>query len=592
MWLINTETYKLEEFLSEKDRPKYSILSHRWRDGEEITLQDMLSMGVNQRKNGIAKIIRCCDLARSQRIPYAWVDTCCINKESSAELTEAINSMFRWYAEAEVCYAFLSDAKAWDLQSFGNSNWFTRGWTLQELVAPSKVVFYDEAWNPIGTKVDLGRAISTITGIDLDLLEGARLLEHFSVAERMSWAANRQTTRPEDRAYSLLGIFDVNMPLLYGEGGERAFLRLQEEIIKYSYDHSIFAWPMSAEQGNHSLLARKPEAFAEARGIGIVAVRKGQSPYSVTNRGVSITLSLTPWYMDTYLALINCTKTSMSGGRRMGIFLRRLHEDDQYARIALGEESLIPDTVVTLREAGLGLALARDVAVNVRQAKFSPTTQMGLLGGKVYGFRIARELLEKNAKGENRYTMPRHAGLTWNESDRTLTMMPGFKSWNMGTIDISQQGRKIHLIRLAFDFDFNPVCFLAQSSAIGEETRFFNKAGQLNVGESSARQWTEKEMDELKSFNARSINDIWGWNSIRIDATGVNVASENSHRKGLWQLRGDRVEGLDVVLSGLDEKGARLTIKRNFTPEGLLIWDFSLTNLSGKSWRKGRGIFS
>lgn len=172
-------------------------------------------------------------------------DRCCINKNSSAELSEAINSMFSWYKNAQVCYAYLSDVgivtslqqKQTDIKK---SRWFTRGWTLQELLAPSSVVFFSNDWQSLGTKAELSDLLSDITDIDVDILRGLDL-GFASVAQKMSWASARHTTRVEDVAYCLLGIFNVNMPLLYGEGN-KAFHRLQEEILKGSNDLSLFAW--------------------------------------------------------------------------------------------------------------------------------------------------------------------------------------------------------------------------------------------------------------------------------------------------------------------------------------------------------------
>jgi hypothetical protein len=175
---------------------------------------------------------------------------CCIDKTSSAELSEAINSMFRWYEKAETCYAYLSDVPdgaglvpAQVRARFAASRWFTRGWTLQELIAPRYVLFFSRHWKYFGTKESLCDQISAITGIDTDTLLGAGL-EHVSVARKMSWASCRNTTRIEDSAYCLLGLFDVNMPLLYGEG-QKAFQRLQEEILRSSHDYSLFAWGLN-----------------------------------------------------------------------------------------------------------------------------------------------------------------------------------------------------------------------------------------------------------------------------------------------------------------------------------------------------------
>jgi hypothetical protein len=173
--------------------------------------------------------------------------SCCIDKTSSAELSEAINSMFRWYSRSKVCYAYLTDVSydGFD-DSLPKSRWFTRGWTLQELLAPSSVVFYSAEWTRIGDSEVLISVLRNVTRIDEGILSRTKSLDWVSVAEKMSWAATRETTRVEDMAYCLLGIFDINMPLLYGEGG-RAFQRLQEEILRNSQDQSLFAWGLKED---------------------------------------------------------------------------------------------------------------------------------------------------------------------------------------------------------------------------------------------------------------------------------------------------------------------------------------------------------
>lgn len=266
MRLLNAESMLLEEFFDE-DVPPYAILSHRWQD-EEVSLQDMQNIqdGTAKQKAGYSKMKHCCEQALKDGFKYAWIDTCCIDKTSSADLSESINSMFRWYQNSEVCYAYLFDFESVEDVSgaLARSRWFTRGWTLQELIAPPKLIFYTSTWNYLGTKEDLRDEISKITGIDVEVLMGANL-ESFSVAKRMSWASKRTTTRVEDVAYSLLGIFDVNMPMLYGEG-ERAFIRLQEEIMKHSDNHSIFAWSCN-DDGPRGLLAKTPAMFENCRDI-------------------------------------------------------------------------------------------------------------------------------------------------------------------------------------------------------------------------------------------------------------------------------------------------------------------------------------
>ncbi|TBU30341.1 HET-domain-containing protein [Dichomitus squalens] len=192
------------------------------------------------------KIRESCRVAREAGYRYVWIDSCCIDKTSSSELSESINSMYQWYGRARVCYAFLANVPAGEDprkpgSAFRSSRWFRRGWTLQELIAPFSVTFLSKDWTEIGTKVALADLVEEITGIPEDALVHAKLLDEYSVAQRLSWAAKRRTTRVEDRAYSLLGIFDINIPTLYG-GGERAFRRLQEEIVRRVPDQTLFAW--------------------------------------------------------------------------------------------------------------------------------------------------------------------------------------------------------------------------------------------------------------------------------------------------------------------------------------------------------------
>ncbi|TBU25371.1 hypothetical protein BD311DRAFT_501465 [Dichomitus squalens] len=192
------------------------------------------------------KIREACKVARDAGHRYLWIDSCCIDKTSSSELSESINSMYQWYGRAKVCFAHLADVPAGEdpragQSAFRRSRWFTRGWTLQELIAPSAVKFLSQDWIAIGTKATLGYVIEEITGIPIALLLRVKSLGDFSVAQRLSWAGQRETSRKEDKAYSLLGIFSINMPTLYGEG-DRAFRRLLEEIVRRIPDQSVFAW--------------------------------------------------------------------------------------------------------------------------------------------------------------------------------------------------------------------------------------------------------------------------------------------------------------------------------------------------------------
>ncbi|CAK7263960.1 hypothetical protein SEPCBS57363_000840 [Sporothrix epigloea] len=239
MRLIDAKTLELAEYYPPKI-PKYAILSHTWGPSE-VTFQDFQS---KSRKSGavFGKITGMARLARKLNHRFIWVDTCCIDKTNNSELSEAINSMYQWYRDAAVCVAYLDDVQR-DApnRTMFRSRWFTRGWTLQELVAPRHLYFYDSAWVCRGSKTAFYEEILQRTNIPHLVLAGLAKPTKYSLARRMSWAAGRETKRVEDIAYCLLGILDVNMPLLYGEG-RRSFRRLQEEIIKRQCDMTIFAW--------------------------------------------------------------------------------------------------------------------------------------------------------------------------------------------------------------------------------------------------------------------------------------------------------------------------------------------------------------
>jgi hypothetical protein len=294
-----------------QDIPQYAILSHTWGpDTEEVTFKD-LTDGTGHSRAGYDKIRSCGEQAKRDGLQFFWVDTCCIDKTSSAELSEAINSMHQWYKNAKICYVYLSDfSGSTDISLMRESRWFTRAWTLQELLAPRKLQFFDQAWNPLVMNNSLRSVVSGATGIEMKFLfeDPSRHFLNTSIAKRMSWAAKRQATRQEDRAYSLLGIFRVNMTLLYGEGGEKAFLRLQEEIMKYSSDQSIFAWQRVSDrdvaidlyQVNNPLpiLAQSPADFANSANIIPYTSIDPTPPYEMTNCGLQITLPVLHWPIE------------------------------------------------------------------------------------------------------------------------------------------------------------------------------------------------------------------------------------------------------------------------------------------------------
>ncbi|KAH8592855.1 heterokaryon incompatibility protein-domain-containing protein [Bisporella sp. PMI_857] len=215
MRLLNTQTLRLEDFASDA-LPPYAILSHTWGNAE-VSFQSLESGNYASQGNGYLKIRGCCKTALLDGFEYVWVDTCCINKESSAELSEAINSMYRWYSDSDVCYVYLSDVprdrtipivEGFSARetSIVKSRYFTRSWTLQELIAPQSVIFFDKDWHELGTKASLSRLITYATGIQTEMILNMVGLNAFSVAQRMAWASKRYASREEDVAYSLIGI--------------------------------------------------------------------------------------------------------------------------------------------------------------------------------------------------------------------------------------------------------------------------------------------------------------------------------------------------------------------------------------------------
>ena len=231
-----------EDFIGNDKIPPYAILSHTWEDDQEVTFSEFTD-GTGKSKTGYEKIRFCGQQAKRDGLRHFWVDTCCIDKSDPAELREAINSMFRWYQNAVKCYVYLSDVSTlkrrasdevseftWE-RAFRDSRWFTRGWTLQELLAPSSVEFFSQEWERLGDKGSLKQQIHKITGIPQGALQGVPLSQ-FSVNERLSWKENRRTKLKEDRAYSLLGIFGVHIAPMYGEGAREAFRRLLGEVDK------------------------------------------------------------------------------------------------------------------------------------------------------------------------------------------------------------------------------------------------------------------------------------------------------------------------------------------------------------------------
>ena len=337
--------------------PPYAILSHRWGHArDEVSFSEFGQDGARL-KAGYKKIEFCCRQALKDGLTYAWVDTCCINKESSAELSEAINSMYSWYRDSEACYVYLDDVVHNDdysapASTFRNSQWFTRGWTLQELIAPSKVVFLDSEWTEIGRKgqPQMAQVVSEITGVPKAILlenNDRMRLTNICASQILYWASRRQTSRVEDRAYSLLGLFNISLPILYGEG-YRSFRRLQEEIIRSRFDHSIFAWNLT--ESYSGLLAEFPDAFSQSGNVRMMPFerysyifnfRKGRFDYTSTNLGIEVKFPYqkSESHLSFFVICLACYY--IDTGKEVLIYLRRLaRPTDHYLRARISTGSL------------------------------------------------------------------------------------------------------------------------------------------------------------------------------------------------------------------------------------------------------------
>lgn len=613
--LLHTKTLELHTFNNDRDRPPYAILSHRWRDGHEVLFRAVQS-GADKHLEGWSKIESCCRQAIDDRLEYVWIDTCCIDKDSLSELSEAINSMFGWYRSADRCYVYLFDVDLcqqthWKSQ-FRSSEWFERAWTLQELVASREAVFFDKHWKPLGSRSFLIDEVSRASGIGRAVFDAETLdLNKWSVAQRMSWASRRTATRIEDVAYSLLGIFDVNMPLLYGEG-QKAFLRLQQEIIRQTHDHSIFAWSSSSgqdcENGVTGFLASSPAAFQHD---GDVFGCEFDPPisYSLTNLGVQISLRLRPWAPKVYLAALNCSRNSVD---QIGIFVvipamgeaisaRAIIGGQMCASWTkepntLGIETIsvatqIPaavmdrlklsidrpcmnivvdtSTLVEPEEASLEMAVwqkpVEALASYKRASCFhSFETARSRSGTSSRGFLIVNSLLQPET--------PRFGSVC-------ILMYP------LGASHISA-------IKLGIDAECNPVCIIA------DETNAETRTGALGFSHSISR------MDCLP-FRGNSLADktFWqwdcledeGWLAPRDQVPGRPLPLRKHHsalRRGLWALKGRRDKpsffrlplGID---NGRDSVVVKFEIHRE--AEWEYHWKFSIdwNPLTYGSWIAG-----
>ena len=327
---------------------RYAILSHRWQ-GDEISFKDMekLTNSKLQTCSG-RKVVGTCEVAQKENLKWVWIDSCCIGNNVNAR-GRAINLMYRWYRCSQTCYTYLHDVTK---DSFprkanepANSEWFSRGWTLQELIAPRVLEFFDQSWQPIGNRRDHAATLSKITRVPQILLDqtdgpGASrtLTDTFGVAQIMSWAADRETRMPEDRAYSLVGLFGVSLPALYGIGGQEAFQILQDTIIKQYRDQSILSW---SGQANGNVLAESPSDFQKC--FDVVPWRPSswpgsppRPPFQMVQESITTRLRLTRCRGSSYIfqAELACCHSNDDPSDRKPIVINLAEVSNIYYRIS------------------------------------------------------------------------------------------------------------------------------------------------------------------------------------------------------------------------------------------------------------------
>lgn len=515
----------------------YAILSHR-SEAEEVTFSDMKDRSSRQKKQGWQKIERACQQALQDSIGHIWIDTCCINKDSETELSESIKSMYAYYQQAQVCYVYLFDYEAPQAHDLGRCSWFTRGWTLQELVAPKTLHFFDKTWTWFGDKTTLRATLSNITNIDTSLLEGKSTAKQFSVGQRMSWAALRRTTRAEDRAYSLLGIFDVDIPTNYGEGGLRAFARLQQAIIASTEDATIYAWHRKFEPSNYGMMALAPDAFQESASLRVVHTRKSKAPPVLTSRGLHMTIAMTPWRTDTYLAILDCASNDLSPAHfvsprsyQLAIFLRKLHSDDTFARVSVDDADRIerfPQFMQRDTHFEIGF---REVPAYIRQGGLTRSEEVLLTQRCGYGYRVSDDLLGLRLSTERLTRVITGKYAHYDEKSRVFFRAANKDAWDsLVTLDLRPSRVDVSLLRLFLDWDFNPLILIATPYAIGQTAREATRTRLWN----ELAEWTPSDNHE--------------WAELK-NIGGKVHARHDSQKPGVWKLKGDRLQGLDVQLT-------------------------------------------
>ncbi|PMD12706.1 hypothetical protein NA56DRAFT_638772 [Hyaloscypha hepaticicola] len=527
MRVLNTATLRFEQILDSEldlDKNQYAILSHRWFDDEdEVSYEDLLHSSSKEifSKGGYAKIKGFCKLASDANCRYGWIDTCCINKGNSSELSEAINSMYLWYSCSKICIAYLGDVPD---REFKDSEWFDRGWTLQELIAPKEVLFFDQNWSPLGTKSQLLAELSCKTRIPQAILNHTSKPFTCSVAQRFSWAATRITKRAEDRAYSLMGLFDINMPMIYGER-ENAFIRLQQHIIQKSKDESIFAWTMEQQDATSKpysgLYAPSPSVYINCSNV---VQTPGSMGFSESNGELSLRSRILPNSPGTCRAVLHCAEAE----NRVFIVLGETSDEHEYVRVrdpGNVSQGVIPEPQHDVRE-----QLIR-VLVAPHKAPISIFYGFWLRTLKPLGHERCRITSLSNSR------RPEPGYICQQRYDQGNTGIVCIKPKDNSN---SRKLTTIRWIKFGFDEEYNPVIWLATDHRSARLRELFERA----------RASQRKSPEYKEAFNEDLLRSVQGkfaksYTNLRLPDKPVGMAM-TLRVDGNRELEELEIEGMKI----------------------------------------------
>lgn len=573
MRFLNTSTLLIDEVAdSELDASaiKYAVLSHRWGAADdEVSFADMNSKDFSQKK-GFAKLEGFCKKALELGYSYGWDDTCCIKKDGPNEVTESINRMYRWYQGSGICIVYLEDVLG---KRMMESEWFGRGWTLQELIGPKAVFFYNREWNLIGKKSELLAELSNKTKIPEDILGHATSPSTCSVAQRMSWAAEKRTTKQEDRAYSLLGIFNVSMPLLYGER-EQAFRRLQRAIIQQSKDQSIFAWAMGIEVDQRTatgLLAPSPSSFVKCSDVIITQGFKG---FSVMNGEISIHLRTFPHSMETYFAVLNCNARAFPEDR-IAILVTRLSSENDFVRVkkeTLDGNTLIPQS---------SLELFKERLIRISLDPTEPPLN------RVYGFWLRKIEPPGHTSYQTMILSKKNLSQTdficLEDKDRGTAGVVHLKSKINSSRAYGEYGGewfRIRWIKLGFDAEFNPMLFLANDTR--QRLSMYFRGWRSILNEELFEQGVTSEADSQarnEIFNDGWINGVPGVPSKRHGWPGGISILKVDRRRGISGCLEALNLGISIQL--IPALSPDMMSKESMNESSRHIWVVDITDIRG-----------